>query len=76
VLRTRQATILVIDKQDDHYWAEIWTRLKEASEASANEVIDRLARRYTGRPFGQLPAGQKRVTLKLEPQRIYGEGID
>ena len=76
VLRTRQATILVIDKQDDHYWAEIWATLKEATEAGAQEVIDRLARRYTGRTFGPLPSGQKRVTLKLEPQRVYGEGID
>ena len=76
IQRDGQVTLLILDRQDDHYWAQVEGVLVEATTDGALEVIERLARRYTGKPFRALQSGEERITLKIQPLRITGEGID
>jgi hypothetical protein len=76
IQRDRQVTLLIMDRQDDHYWVQVEGLLVEATSDGAPEVIERLARRYTGKPFRALQGGEERITLKIQPVRVTGEGID
>jgi len=38
-------------------------------------VINRLARRYTGKKFRALEPGEERVTFTIEPVKITGQMI-
>jgi PPOX class probable F420-dependent enzyme len=73
--REQAATLLILDKEDPHYWAQVEGRLMEATEKGAEEHISRLALRYTGQPFRKLAGGEQRVMFKLEPLRITGEKL-
>jgi hypothetical protein len=73
--REQAATLLIIDKEDPHYWAQVQGRLVEATEKGAEEHINRLSLRYTGQPFRKLAGGELRVMFKIEPLRITGENI-
>ena len=67
----KYATLLLMDPEDDYFWVEIRGRVVEATTEGADEHIDSLAKKYTGKdkyPFRQ--EGQVRVTYKIEPERI------
>jgi PPOX class probable F420-dependent enzyme len=76
IQRDGRVTLLILDREDDHYWAQVEGRLVEATTEGAESVIERLARRYTGKPFRALQPGEERITLTIQPVRITGEGID
>ena len=50
-------------------------RLDEATEEGALDVINALAKKYTGADeYANLQPGEVRVTLKLAPERITHHG--
>jgi PPOX class probable F420-dependent enzyme len=72
--RDSHVTLLILDKQDDHYWAQVQGRVVEATREGAVEHINRLAQRYTGKKY-QLRPGMERIMFKVEPLRLSGEQI-
>jgi hypothetical protein len=45
----------------------------EVTEEGADDVINRLAMRYNGRPYPFQP-GQTRVTYKIRPDHVQARG--
>ncbi len=75
VLRDKSISLLVLDRDDPDRWVRVDGRLVEASTVGAEEHIDRLSRRYTGKPFRALEPNEQRIMFKIEPVRITGEKI-
>jgi PPOX class probable F420-dependent enzyme len=75
VLRERTVSLVVVDREDPFRWVRVDGRLVEASTAGAAEHIDRLARRYTGKPFRPLEPNEQRIMFKIEAVKIAGEKI-
>jgi PPOX class probable F420-dependent enzyme len=75
VQREGEALLLLVDPAMPDRFAQIRCRLVETIPDPTHEVIDRLARRYTGQAFRALEAGEERITLKLEPVKITGAEV-
>jgi PPOX class probable F420-dependent enzyme len=75
VQRDGEALLLLVDPAMPDRFAQIRCRLVETIPDPTHEVIDRLARRYTGQAFRALEPGEERITLKLEPVKITGAEI-
>ncbi|HEX6817452.1 MAG TPA: pyridoxamine 5'-phosphate oxidase family protein [Ktedonobacterales bacterium] len=70
--RERDITLLLLDPRNGGRWAQVQGRLVSATTEGADEHIDRLAHRYTGRPYQPWRAGVQRVKIQIEPLRITG----
>jgi len=75
VIRDKTVSVLVVDPEDSFRWIRIDGRLVDATRDGAEQHIDRLAKRYTGRSFRPLEPDEQRITLRIEPVRVSGEGI-
>lgn len=73
--RERGATLLLVDPEVPDRYAQIRAELVEVTPDPQVEVIDRLARRYTGEKFRALEPGEERITLKLKPIKVTGDRI-
>jgi PPOX class probable F420-dependent enzyme len=74
--RQKEATFLLVDPDTDvERYAQIHGRLVEVTPDPKVEVINRLSRRYTGKPFRELEPGEERITFKIEPVRVTGQMI-
>ena len=73
--RDGQVTMLLMDPHEQYRYAQIDGRLAEVIPDPRHELIDRLALRYTGRPFRELEPGEERITLKIEPVAVSGDMI-
>jgi PPOX class probable F420-dependent enzyme len=73
--RDPRITLLIVDKQDDHYWAQVEGRVVEATTEGADAHINRLSHRYTGKDYTLRP-GMVRIRFKIDPLRITGEKLD
>jgi len=73
--RDREVTLLLTDPTVPDRYAQIRGRLAEVISDPKHEFIDRLARRYTGKPFRELEPGEERVTFKIEPLTVTGQMI-
>jgi PPOX class probable F420-dependent enzyme len=73
--RDRDITMLLVDPQTPDRYAQIRGRLAEAIPDRKHEFIDRLARRYTRKPFRELEPGEERITFKVEPVAVTGQMI-
>lgn len=71
--REKEATLLLMDPQESERYAQIRGRLAEVKPDPQLEVINRLARRYTGKPFRALQPGEERITFILEPVKVTGQ---
>ncbi len=75
VQREKGALLLLVDPKVPDRFAQIRCRLAETIPDPSHEVIDRLAHRYTGKPFRELEPGEERITLRLEPIKVTGQEI-
>jgi PPOX class probable F420-dependent enzyme len=73
--REKRATLLLTDPDEPERYAQVQGRLAEVIPDPDHQVIDRLARRYTGRTFRDLEPGEERITFRIEPVKITGAMI-
>ena len=73
--RDKDATLLLVDPEEPERYAQIRGRLAEVTPDPDVEVINRLARRYTGKKFRELEPGEQRMTFKIEPVKVTGQMI-
>lgn len=73
--REREATLLLVDPDLPDRYAQIRGRLVDVTPDPKVEVIDRLARRYTGEKFRDLEPGEERITFRIEPVKVSGDLI-
>ncbi|HEY9288884.1 MAG TPA: PPOX class F420-dependent oxidoreductase [Candidatus Dormibacteraeota bacterium] len=73
--RDREATMLIVDPEVSDRYAQIRGQLVDVTPDPAVEVIDRLARRYTGEKFRALEPGEERITMRLKPTKVSGDLI-
>jgi PPOX class probable F420-dependent enzyme len=75
VQRDGDVTLVLVDPTESFRFAQIRGRLAELIPDPEHAFIDRLAQRYTGRPFRELLPGEERITLKIEPVAVTGDLI-
>jgi PPOX class probable F420-dependent enzyme len=70
-----QATILAVDPENAFRFLEIRGKVARVSEETGVEVIDKLAKDYTGAEVypGHTP-DETRVTFYIEPTRVIANG--
>ena len=74
VKRDGRASLLIANAENPYEYVRIQGRLDEATEEGAMDVINGLAKKYTGAEFQALQPGEVRVTLKLAPEHITHHG--
>ena len=74
VKRDGRASLLIANAENPYEYVRIQGRLDEATEEGAMDVINGLAKKYTGAEFQALQPGEVRVTLKLAPERVTHHG--
>jgi PPOX class probable F420-dependent enzyme len=73
--RGDQVTVMVTDVNDPLRYVEIRGRVEEMTEANGIEVIDRLAKKYTGADrFADRKEGDVRVTITIAPVKVFTHG--
>jgi PPOX class probable F420-dependent enzyme len=73
--REKEATMLLVDPEVPDRYAQIRGKLVEVAPDPNVEVIDRLARRYTGEKFRALEPGEERITFRIQPIKVSGDLI-
>lgn len=70
-----QATVLAVDPENPFRFLEIRGKIARVSEETGVEVIDKLAKDYTGADVypGHTP-DETRVTFYIEPTRVIANG--
>ena len=74
--RDPRVSLLVVDPEDPYRWVSVTGKARLVEEG-ADEQIDHLAKKYLGKneyPF-RAP-GEKRVTVKIEPEKVETYGLD
>ena len=70
--RGDRVTVMVTDPEDQQRYVEIRGEVDEMTEANGVEVIDRLAKKYTGADrYGALGEGDVRVTITITPLKVF-----
>jgi PPOX class probable F420-dependent enzyme len=75
--RDPRVAISVVDRDNPYRQAVIRGRVVEATEQNADAHIDRMAKKYLGKdtyPFRG--PGERRVLVKIEPDRVTTTGFD
>jgi PPOX class probable F420-dependent enzyme len=68
-------SLVVVDPGDPYRWVKVTGRGTLVDEG-ADEQIDRLSKKYTGREvYASRQPGEKRVTVRIEPDRILSRGL-
>lgn len=68
LLRDARASALVFDAADPYVYAEVRGVVSIVDDPDG-ELIERLARKYTGQPYG-VQSGDQRVIARLTPHRV------
>jgi PPOX class probable F420-dependent enzyme len=71
--RDERVSVLVTDRADGYRWVAVAGSGKVTTE-SADEHIDRLARKYTGEPWQPQP-GEQRLLVRVRPERVSAYGL-
>jgi PPOX class probable F420-dependent enzyme len=70
--RGDQVTIMVSDPEDQLRYVEIRGQVDELTDENGVEVIDRLAKKYTGADkYPHLSEGDVRVTITISPVKVF-----
>ncbi len=67
--RDPHVALSIYDQNNPYEHVTIRGRVVEMTNTGADEHIDRLSLKYTGRKFTHRP-GEKRVIIKIKPERI------
>lgn len=69
-------SLVVVDPQDPYRWFKVLGRGRLVDEG-ADEQIDRLSKKYTGRDvYASRQPGEQRVTVRIEPTRTLSRGLE
>jgi PPOX class probable F420-dependent enzyme len=71
--RAGKATVTVMNRDNPQQYVSIVGRLVEDTNEGADDVINALAHKYSGRDYPFRP-GQQRVTFRLAPERVVHRG--
>jgi PPOX class probable F420-dependent enzyme len=69
-----RAAVTIIDPADPYKWISVSGPVTLTTE-TANDDIDRLARKYTGDDYKWHREGETRVTAWLDPDKVTAYGI-
>jgi PPOX class probable F420-dependent enzyme len=70
--RGDRVTVMVTDPANPLRYVEIRGRVDEITDANGVEVIDRLAKKYTGADtYPHLQEGDVRVTITISPLKVF-----
>jgi PPOX class probable F420-dependent enzyme len=67
--------VAVVDRNDPYRWLSVSGKA-ELEHEGADEHIDFLAHRYTGRDEYGIGPGEQRVIVKITPERVTERGVD
>jgi PPOX class probable F420-dependent enzyme len=68
-------SLVVVDPRDAYRWFKVMGTGRLVDEG-ADEQIDRLSKKYTGREkYASRQLGEKRVTVRIEPTRTLSRGL-
>jgi PPOX class probable F420-dependent enzyme len=71
-----RVSLVVLDPHDPYRWIAI-TGTTTLVDEGANDQIDRLSQKYTGREkYGSHREGEARVSVRISPAWIESRGID
>ena len=74
--RDPRISLVVIDPEDAYRWFKLAGTATLVDEG-ADEQIDRLSKKYTGRDvYASRQPGEQRVSVRITPDRILSRGID
>ena len=73
--RDPRVSICVVDRQNPYRWLSI-TGTAELENEGAEEHIDVLAHRYTGRESYGVGPDEERVIVRVEPERVQASQVD
>jgi PPOX class probable F420-dependent enzyme len=69
-------SLVVVDPQDPYRWFKALGNARLVDEG-ADEQIDRLSKKYTGRDvYANRQPGEQRVTVRIDPTRTLSRGLD
>jgi PPOX class probable F420-dependent enzyme len=73
--RGDRVTVMVTDQDDPLRYVEIRGKVDEMTTENGVEVIDRLAKKYTGADtYPHLQEGDVRVTITIAPVKVFTHG--
>jgi PPOX class probable F420-dependent enzyme len=74
IRRNPTVSVEVLDREDPYRWISI-TGPAEISEDGAEEHINELSHRYNdGRDYNYVP-GEKRLIVRIKPERVTARGL-
>ena len=74
--RDPRISLVVVDPEDPYRWVKI-NGTAELVDEGADEQIDRLSKKYTGRDvYTSREPGEKRVTVRITPERVLSRGLE
>ena len=69
--RDPRAAVEVLDPNDPYNFVSVSGPVELVEGQEAEDHIDRLAQKYTGRDRFSRTPGQQRIMVKLSPERVY-----
>lgn len=74
--RDPRLSLVVVDPGDPYRWVKI-NGTGVLVDEGADEQIDRLSKKYTGREkYASRQPGERRVTVRITPARVLSRGLD
>ena len=74
--RDPRLSLVVVDPGDPYRWVKV-NGTGTLVDEGADEQIDRLSKKYTGRDvYASRQAGEQRVSVRIAPERILSRGLD
>jgi PPOX class probable F420-dependent enzyme len=74
--RDPRISLVVVDPGDPYRWVKLTGEGRLVDEG-ADEQIDRLSKKYTGRDvYGSRRPGEQRVSIRITPDRILSRGLE
>jgi PPOX class probable F420-dependent enzyme len=73
--RDPRVSVCVVDRQNPYRWLSI-TGTAELEHEGAEEHIDVLAHRYTGRETFGVGPDEERVIVRVRPERVQASQVD
>jgi PPOX class probable F420-dependent enzyme len=73
--RDPRLSLVIVDPGDPYRWVKVTGKGRLVDEG-ADEQIDRLSKKYTGRDvYASRQPGEQRVTVRITPDRILSRGL-
>jgi PPOX class probable F420-dependent enzyme len=74
--RDPRLSLVVVDPGDPYRWIKVTGKGRLVDEG-ADEQIDRLSKKYTGREvYASRQPGEQRVTVRITPDKILSRGLE